>query len=316
MLLRKGGLFVGVLVLILMLMDTWMDRELYPHYPLQYEEVFSPRVKADVVILGASHATHGINPRHLETDNLRVFNFALNGAGPRFYWEWYQKIFSRYYPKPRCIIYAVHWIMFDDQLLKRKFEMDSKYFPPHFFLKIFWNVESGRSLLLNRFAFIRERKQLAGRLFGKRYRDVYPVQKYYRGFIPFETKRNLNNIDPVVPCNKETEMNAFERLLDAFEKDGIRVIFVQVPGYLPGRQGSEFSETTRLLHQIAQRRQIPFLDYETEKVSAINTDQTLFSDWAHLNEKGSEAFSKMLARDLNLLFGKMRQQVKVERSSS
>jgi hypothetical protein len=312
MFLRRIGLFLSILLLILIVMNYWMDRELYPHYRRQYEEMFSAKVNADVVILGASHATHGINPRYLESDHLKIFNFALNGAGPLFYLKWYQKIFRPYYRKPWCIVYAVHWSMFDDQVLWRELEMDSKYFPAGFLLREFRHMKAVKILLLNRFAFIRERKQLAGRLFGKSNQDVFPVSQYYRGFIPFETKRNLDKRDIVNPRNSETQINAFERLLDEFQKDGIKVIFVQVPGYLPGRELWNVSEGMRLLHQIAERRHIPFLDYEVEKVSAINTDRSLFSDWAHLNGKGSEAFSKLLARDLNPLFSKMGRRVELK----
>jgi hypothetical protein len=305
MFLKKGGLFLCILLLILIFMNHWMDRELYPHYPLQYDEVFSPKVNADVVILGASHATHGINPRYLESDHLKVFNFALNGAGPLFYLEWYQKIFRRYYRKPWCIIYAVHWAMFDGQLLKRRLEMDSKYFPTPFLLRQFRNLKTLKTLLMNRVAFIRERRQLPGRLFGKKVRPVYPVSQYYRGFIPFEMKKNLDKGDIVKARNSRDEISAFERLLDEFEKGGIKVIFVEIPGYLPGRELANVSEGMHLLHEMAEKRRIPFLDYETERVSTINTDRTLFSDWAHLNRKGSEAFSKLLNKDLKPIFAKL-----------
>jgi hypothetical protein len=77
----------------LILMNYWMDYEPNPHYPLQYDEVFHPKVKADLVILGASQATHGINPRYLESEHLKVFNFALDGAPPSFYLKWYNQIF-------------------------------------------------------------------------------------------------------------------------------------------------------------------------------------------------------------------------------
>jgi lysophospholipase L1-like esterase len=36
-------------------------------------------------------------------------------------------------------------------------------------------------------------------------------------------------------------------------------------------------------------------------VTTINTDPRLFSDWVHLNEKGSDAFSKLLKSDLESL---------------
>ena len=43
--------------------------------------------------------------------------------------NWFQKVFQPNYPKPSCVIYGVHWVMFDGQFLQRKFEQDSKYFP-------------------------------------------------------------------------------------------------------------------------------------------------------------------------------------------
>jgi hypothetical protein len=295
---KKGILFLSILCVILIWLNRWMDWELNPHYPLQYNEVFRPQVKADVIILGASHATHGINPFYLEEDGYRIYNFSLNGAGPLFNLTWYEKIFRRHYPKPRYVIYAVHWIMFDDQLLKRRFEQDSRYFPLSYLLKELKEFKAAKGLLLNRFALFRERKHLAGRLFQKTFREPYLPSKYYNGFIPFERKATLEGQEKIDPKNSPIQIQAFEELLDAFERDGVKVVFVHVPGYLPGRGDSSISEGMDLLYQIAHARKIPFLDYETDRISAINTDKTLFSDAAHLNEKGSRYFSNLLRKDI------------------
>ena len=90
---RKLLLFTLLLFVILGLMNLWMDKETYPHFPLQYDEAFHPKVKADVIIMGASHATHGVHPGYLEIDHLKVFNFAFNGASPLFNLNWFQKVF-------------------------------------------------------------------------------------------------------------------------------------------------------------------------------------------------------------------------------
>lgn len=299
--LKKIILFTTLLFVLLLLMNRWMDRELNPHYPLQYQEVFHPQVKANMIILGASHATHGINPKYIERDQLKVYNFSLNGAGPLFNLNWYRKIFQHYYPKPLYAIYGVHWGMFDDSLLKRKFEQDSHYFPLPFLVKELRELNSFKELLLNRFAFIRERKHLASRLFHKKFRDVYLPSKYYHGFIPFERKGGLDGEDTVNPRNNPAQIKAFEELLDEFEKDGIQVIFVHVPGYSPGRGASNLAEGMHLLNRISKARDIPFLDYETERISSVNTDKSLYSDWAHLNEKGSDTFSALLKKDLEKL---------------
>jgi hypothetical protein len=299
--LTRKVFFISILVAILALMNFWLDQESNPHYPLDYGEVFHPKVNANVIILGASHATHGINPRYLEDDHFKVYNFSLNGAGPSFNLRWYKKIFEPRYPKPFCVIYGVHWGMFDENLLRRRFEHDSKYFPRDLLISEFGHFEALKILMLNRFAFIRERKQLLARISGKR-REVYLPSRYYRGFIPYERKGSLKKKKDVKPRNSEAEIRAFEELLDEFEKKKIAVVFVQVPGYLPARETSNIAESMQLLRRIAEQRKIPFLDYDTKTITNINTDPSMFSDWIHLNEKGSDAFSKLLRADLNSLF--------------
>ena len=298
--LRKEVLFFSTLALILVLMDFWMNRELNPHYPLQYSEVFHPKVNADVIILGASHATHGINPKYLEEDHLKVYNFSLNGAGPSFNLKWYRKIFQPNYPKPLYVIYGVHWGMFDESWLKRTFEQDSKYFSYHLLFNEFGNLKALKTLILNRFAFIRERKQLSDRLF-RRHREVYLLSKYYNGFIPYERRGGLDRKRDVKPKNSRAQIRAFEELLDEFEKNRIQTIFVQIPGYLPARHDANILESMQLLNKIAEDRKILFLDYDTKKITNINTDPSMFSDWVHLNGKGSDAFSRLLKSDLDFL---------------
>jgi hypothetical protein len=295
---KKVALFLSPLLIGLILVNHWVDREYYPHYPLQYGEVFHPKVNANVVILGASHATHGINPKYLESDQYNVFNFALNGAPPTFNLEWYEKIFRCYYKKPRYVIYSVHWGMFDDHILRRQFEQDSPYFPFRFFIQEMCNFKKLKMLLLNRFALFRQRKQLLPRLLKKERREMFVVSKYYKGFIPYEITRNLSREEVIYPKNNASQIDAFLKLLDAFERDNIKVIFVQVPGYHPGYEPVRVLENVRLLKQMADERKIPFLDYDLERVSAINYESGYFSDVGHLNEKGSETFSELLKKDL------------------
>jgi hypothetical protein len=296
---KKLVLFAAILVVILWGVDRWLDRESSPHTRLQYDEAFYPKSPADLIIVGASHATHGINPRYLEREDLTVYNFALNGAGPSFTLKWYKAVFRRYHQKPKYVIYAVHWVMFDPERLLREFEHDSHYFPLSFFIEEMRDVRTLKSLLLNRFAFTRERKQLVPRLARKKDPEVYPKTKFYNGFIPFNTKRDLKTKDVVLLRKSDASVRAFEELLDEFKKDGIRVVLVQIPGYIPGREAPNLSEGAGVLKSIAAARAIPFLDYDTERVTGINYNPEFFSDWGHLNERGSEAFSKLLRRDLD-----------------
>ncbi len=297
---RKIFLFLLILATLLFLMNLWMDKESYPHYSRQYEEAFHPKVKADAIIMGASHATHGIHPRYLEIDHRKVFNFAFNGASPLFNLNWYEKVFRPNYPKPSCIIYGVHWVMFDGHFLQRKFEQDSRFFPLRIFVDEARDLNALKTLLLNRFPFIRERKQIMPRLFRKkREREVYPVSRYYHGYIPFETTRDLDMKDPANAMIDPDQLKAFQSLLDEFRIDKINVIFVQVPDYIPGRDSTTMPRNMQLIEKIAEERNIPFLNYETEKVTDLNYNRDYYVDWAHLNGRGSEAFSALLRDDFD-----------------
>ena len=303
---RKKVFFLILLLAILFLINFWMGREKTPHNPLQYQEAFHPEVKANLIILGASHTAHGVNPKYFETDHFKVFNFSMDGAGPSFNLKWYEKILQRYYPKPREVIYGVHWAMFDENILQRRFEQDSRYFPQEFLFHEFLSakdlnhLEGIKTLLLNRFAIFRGRKQLAERLF-RGTSDVFVLSRYYNGFVPYERRGRPDKKRDIKPQINEAQTRAFETLLDEFEKSKIGVIFVQVPGYLPARDAANIEESMQLLNRIAEKRKIPFLDYDTKRITNINTDPSMFSDWVHLNEKGSDAFSKLLKDDMDFL---------------
>jgi hypothetical protein len=301
--LKKKGLFLFILIVILFLINLWLGQEFNPHYPLQYNEVFHPRVRANVVIMGASHSAHGIHPKYLETDQIKVFNFSMDGAPPSFNVDWYRKIFRPHYPRPICVIYGVHWVMFDNHILQRRLEQDSHYFTRAFLFgellsfNDFHDLGVPKTLLLNQIPLLRGRKTLAEWILRGR-GDHFVLSRYYHGFVPYERRGRVEKNRNISPQDNQTEIQAFESLLDEFEKDKIRVVFVQVPGYLPARNACNIEESMQLLNKIAEERKIPFLDYDTKRITNINTDPSMFSDWVHLNEKGSDAFSMRLQSDL------------------
>jgi lysophospholipase L1-like esterase len=188
--------------------------------------------------------------------------------------------------------------MFDDTILRRRFEQDSKYFPFSFFIREFGDLKNLKILLFNRFALFRERKTLLLRLFMKERRELFSLSGYYNGFIPYQTTRNLTKEDVVYPKNNSAQIDAFRTLLDELKGDHIKVIFVQIPGYHPGINQAMVLENVKFLKKMAEERGIPFLDYEFERASEINYQSSYFSDVGHLNEKGSDAFSKKLMIDL------------------
>jgi|GEM_PF-656669 len=127
-------------------------------------------------------------------------------------------------------------------------------------------------------------------------RDHNITSEYYKGYIPWDVP--FAGGTTTVGCvHNRGEWRKFEKLLDQFEEDGIKVIFVECPEY------SGWQSTDRVIHnkelaEVAEARGIPFLNYNDELASAFNDDNKNYSDWGHMSKRGSTAFSKVLAEDL------------------
>lgn len=304
-LLSRLSLLIGLVVLILLLIDWRLDQNISYFWEYDYEEVIDPKVRANIVIFGTSHAKHGIDPRALEAPGRRVYNFALNGATPVFYKHWYNRLFRKNYPKPELILYGVNWFMWaDDWIGIRYFEQDSEYFPGRVFWDSLRDANLDRKLLFkNGFLFIKERQHLSDLLGVQRRQPAagFDPTKYYRGYIPWNKPYDGKLVELRHESSLQLEQ-AFEVLLDQYQSDGIRVVFFQSPEYRAGVQSSLILPGTRQFQQLAQKRAIPLLDYTLPQDRRISGDISLFSDWGHLNEQGSVLFSRILKQDLSRIW--------------
>ena len=119
---------------------------------------------------------------------------------------------------------------------------------------------------------------------------------YYKGYIPWEADYAGSN-ETVGCIHNRDEWNTFLELLDHFEEEGIKLIFVQCPEY-SGANCYLRPKYNEQLAKVAEKRGIPFLNYNEELASDLNSDPSNYSDWGHMSKKGSTAFSKILAKDL------------------
>lgn len=126
---------------------------------------------------------------------------------------------------------------------------------------------------------------------------------FYKGFVPWEANFSGHNAGTVRTTAFQVEKDAFVALVEQFQAEGIPIVFVMAPEYLPGRNAPQFDELTDEIALVASLKGIPFLNYNRELVSEINGDYTNYSDWGHLNNKGAQAFSKMLYDDLKPILG-------------
>ena len=284
------------------------------HYEGQFNEMYEQQVGADIILIGTSHITHGVNPKYLEKPGRKFFNFALNGGAPSYYKAWYNNVFKKSnYPKPKAIIYGVEWFMFDDNWLWRRIEMDGKYMReviPVEEIDVKWyDIDGMTTVLFNRIPLIYARDRMPEVFFPKKEEEKPAPQRirdsngnittsYYNGYIPYEWPYNGTSSEQVLCGDNPKVYEDFISLLDQFKDEGIPVIFVMTPEYIAGRDAVQFDEKLAIIEEIAEKYDIPFLNYNVELYSGINEDSSNFSDWGHLNEKGSTLFSQQLAKDL------------------
>ena len=297
------------------------DYEILDHYDGQFQEIYEKRVNADYILIGTSHFTHGATPEELEKSGKKFFNFALNGSNPSYYVWWYNDVFKPSdYPKPEAIIFGVDWFMFDTDWLWRKPDFDYRYLRPADDSKTQANKYEGKWYDLealfeyasNSFPLFSSRSRVIDLILPENIKkppreyfitpDGFVLSSFYKGYVPWQADFDGGFAGRVRTHYKEKEKEAFISLLDEFRDEGIPVVLVMAPEYLPGRDAPQFEEMTEIIAGIAQSYGIPFLNYNTGFASEINEDYTCYSDWGHLNDKGAHLFSQKLYAELNKIF--------------
>lgn len=294
-------LFGIVFMMVLIIVEKALQYNTKTHIDLKFDELYHPKVKADMVIFGNSHAAHGINPKYMNVKNYRIYNFAFNGSNPTYYKKWYNNIFKPYYPKPKIIIYAVDWSMFHNLETHRRFAVDIRLMP----LSIFWKEllydkdVNKKTLISNRFNILFRPKQLQYIFYKKHHFDFVDMKAYYNGYVPHIGHKATIGESPETIHSEKKIQNDFDILLKEFKKDSIKVIFVNVPEYIPAWRTKGVKNYLNYLDSIAVVNNIPYLKYNQGLASKFNYDSTYFNNWIHLNDKGATVFSKTLSSDLN-----------------
>lgn len=272
-------------------------------YTYRYAELFNTRTNAELLILGTSHAVHGIVPKNIRVGGYKVYNFAFNGAGPSFKYFLYNNMLTRYYPKPKLIIYEVNTLMFDTRIFWRRFSQDYKYLSVR---NAFDVSKTDFSTLMLPYDFLRithedDLYKALKATFNKKKIDPIKIEYYDNGFVPYEKNYTIdNNYDQI--HNSTTEINYLDTLTAHITSDAIPLVFVQTPEYLKDISSvSAKTENNKLISSIARKYGVIFLNYNDALSSAINYDKKYFSDPGHLNYLGARTFSGMLSRDINKL---------------
>lgn len=275
------------------------------HYKKQYESATDKKTNYNGIILGSSHATHGIRPTFINNKKHRFYNFAFNGANPEFVYNWYNHFIKPKKIKPGYCIYALDFFMFDKSILSRSFEQDAEYFSHDLFMNLLSdNRFNAKTLIHNRYPFLKHRTKFAHSLRFEKGIGFFDINNYDSGYIsytnPFaDDQWFVPNIEYSI---ESTQLEYFEKTIKQFKSDGVMLIFVFVPEY--GITADTYREMIALkaIDSLANKHNIPIFNYNTQLRSELNENRALFTDWGHLNHYGSELFSKKLKHDITRIF--------------
>lgn len=295
----KALLFSFIFFLILLILNWLVAKQTHKNdfYSLQYQEVIGKKVDALNVIIGTSHTTHGVQPRFLKS---KFYNFALNGANPKFYLNWYVNIFKPCYKKPKYMVIGLDWFWFDNNWLYRRYEQDAEYFPTKVFLANLFNLYNFDKLMLleNRYPVFKYRKNLLGEIFHHN-TTMFPVAKFDNGFIPFEESPFMvEELKPENVYNNPSQIADFKTLINLLCKDSIKVIFVVLPTYKLNNKRFNNLPNYKYFKHFANQNGFKMLNYNFDKPTFININKHYYADGGHLNYEGSKKFSAILANDL------------------
>lgn len=250
-------------------------------------------VKSDVIILGSSRAIHHYDPQ-IFSDSLRMscYNCGEDGMGIFLMWARYQAIRERSIPK--LVIYEV---LPEFDLLKNK--DDLKY------LK-FLRPYSTEPVVSSMIDDISSREQI--KLFSEmyRYNSVFVdiVAQYVskspgtaRDYTWSPLMGNMNysprkakELQQMVQVDS-LKMTYMEDLILQCKEDGTQLFFVASPIYQP-MSDNEFLP----LKDLCRQYKIPFINHYCDSDYCDNL--TCFVDASHLNTKGAEMFTVLVASEI------------------
>jgi hypothetical protein len=266
-----------------------------------WNDIYNGEIKANVAIYGSSRAWVHINPTILEDSlNTKAYNFGIDGHN---FWLQYlrNKEYLKYNKPPKVIIVSVDVF----SLAKRKDLYQFSQFLPYMLwnkdIKKFTSSYNGFSLedyYLPLFRYYGSMRGSGSVIKPPSNKSLYR-NKGYRGM---ERKWN-NDLAKAKLEKKHYSINIdantvylFNQFLLESKSSEITVILVYTPEYIDGQNFvKNREEIVKIYEDLSNKHNLLFLDYSDD---ILCKQKEYFYNASHLNKKGSEIFTRKLARDL------------------
>jgi hypothetical protein len=272
-------------------------------YFVVWNDLVSGKINSEIVVYGTSRARAHINSKILE-DTLKLSTYNLGIDGYTFDMEYCRhELVLKNNKKPSYIIQTLDYHMLGKINDLYLYEQFYPYFNNEIILKTIkkYNGFNWWDYHLPLVRYYGSQKEIFSALNilirpshnkGNRYKGFYNFDQVWTNDLE-KAKKSKKTITQKI--DKKSEI-LFEKYIEDTKKSGIHMIFVYTPEYIEGQQFvSNREEIMALYKKLATRYDIPFIDYSSDPM-CFNKDY--FYNAEHLNLKGANFFSKILASDL------------------
>jgi len=306
-------LFILIPVPFLLILSGVVDSGLKKSrnfYYAEWNDIFSGKVNADLIILGTSKAWVQFSPRILDSAlNLNTYNLGLDGASFMSQQERF-KIYLRTNKKPKYIIQEVGP---SATFLNSNAPPANAQFYPYLQDSSIWRIYQNylvpggplpTGFMMRYFPLYKYNNQLPlikeGLLAYVGKGEKATKYKGYEGkLLPFVSSFDTLNKSSknTAPCRIDSEsVYAFRNFVKFCSDNDIKVFLVETPNYkalYPFLQ--KYDQFEKIVGDISKQYNVPFLNYSKDSLSY---HRDYYYNFTHLNKTGSELFSREVARDI------------------
>ena len=249
----------------------------------------------DVLILGSSRAHHHYDAPFLrDTLGVDVYNAGFDGNGVVLADGVLEMVLNRY--KPQLVLFDI-----EPDFDVNVYEKDNHHTRYIKNLKPYYR-EGGVSEIIKDVSMDEWRKVQSGliryntEILGMAVDNLINRGMDRRGFQSLSGKMEK---DPEPKAPKKEELDPFklayvEKLIVLCQSNDVPLVLVGSPKY-----GKTDSEALRPVKDIANKYEVPFLDYYADP--SFMTHKEWFKEPMHLNSEGARVFSKLIAQDISEL---------------
>lgn len=275
----------------------------------EWNAIVAGRIDADCIVLGSSAAVRDVSPLILdEILGTRSHNFGIDGRHLPMQLCRYRLYRSRH-PAPRLVLLIVGpptlaadidfrraqvAPYLDEPVVRAHVREQGLFHPLALYLPMLAYAGETQIMLTGLLEFVGLPRPSEGKIRG--YLPMDATWEEWYGANPdqvfhFEGRR------PYVPLPATVE--ALRRFLAKTRREGTKAVLVRGPLHESmAERVSNLPETLALYRRIARETETPMLDYSAHP---LTRSRRWFYNVTHLNRRGAERFTRILAEDLKAL---------------